>query len=53
MTNEDDLVSFFRDILEERERLEDEEGSSPSGGGGGTMDDASSRLRQLPASLGS
>ena len=53
LTNEDDLVSFFSDILEVRERLEDEERSSPSGEGRGTMDNASNSLRQLPASLGS
>ena len=52
LENEDNLVAFFSDVLEERERLEEEE-RSPSGGGGGTMEDASGRHRQLPAGLGS
>ena len=52
LENEDNLVAFFSDVLEERERLEEVE-RSPSGGGGGTTEDASGRHRQLPAGLGS
>ena len=51
LTTEDNLVAFYSEVLEERERLEDEE-RSPSGGGDYTVEDASGCL-QLPASLGS
>ena len=51
LETEDNLVAFFSEVLEERERIEEEE-RSPSGGGGGTMEDASGCL-QLPAGLGS
>ena len=51
LTSDEDLVSYFSEVLEERERLQDEE-RSLSGGGEHTMDDASGCL-QLPASLGS
>ena len=52
LENEDDLVAFFSDVLEERERLDEEQRSNPSGEGDNTMNDASGCL-QLPASLGS
>ena len=46
-------LSYFSEILEERERLQEEgEERSPSGGGDNTMEDASGCL-QLPAGLGS
>ena len=38
LETEDNLVAFFSEVLEERERLEEEE-RSPSGGGGDTMED--------------
>ena len=50
LSGEDDLVSFFSDILEERERLDDEE-RSPSGGEDAT-DGASGGSQPPPASLG-
>ena len=52
LVNEEDLVAFFSDVLEERERLDEEQRSNPSGEGDNTMNDASGCL-QLPASLGS
>ena len=52
LSSDEDLVSYFIEVLEERERLQEEEERSPSGGGDNTAEDASGCL-QLPASLGS
>ena len=47
---EDDLVSFFSDVLEERERLDDEERNP--GGADDATDGASGGSQPPPASLG-
>ena len=45
MKTEDDLVNFFSEVLEERDRLEDEEDHP---GDGGTITDIASGGHQLP-----
>ena len=47
---EDDIISFFCEVLEERERLDDEERSP--GGGEDATDGASGGSQPPPASLG-
>ena len=47
---EDDIISFFCEVLEERERLDDEERSP--GGGEDATDGASGGSQPSPASLG-